>query len=226
MMVRNWEKFQHYKDRNPPWVKLHKQLLDNPEWFALPDAASRLLVEVWLLASENDGNIPDVDVIAFRVRRPVAGVSKALKVLMDKGFVVHASTTLYGCLPVAVPETETETETETDKRLLVGAVREVFEYWVVRRKVALNLNGGPPPVLSAKRSAKIVARMDEGYDVPALKEAVDGCMGSDFHREGGHTDIELICRDQTKVESFLHRKRTGKSNQRQERGNIQGWSPE
>lgn len=25
--VRNWEQFQHYKDRNPPWIKLHFALL-------------------------------------------------------------------------------------------------------------------------------------------------------------------------------------------------------
>ena len=28
----NWGELQHYKDRSPPWIKLHKKLLDNFEW--------------------------------------------------------------------------------------------------------------------------------------------------------------------------------------------------
>jgi len=27
LRVKNWGKFQHYKDRNPPWIKLHRGLL-------------------------------------------------------------------------------------------------------------------------------------------------------------------------------------------------------
>ena len=27
--IKNWGEFQHYKKRNPPWIKLHKKLLDD-----------------------------------------------------------------------------------------------------------------------------------------------------------------------------------------------------
>ena len=30
--VKNWDEFQHYKDRNPPWIKLHNHLLDDYEF--------------------------------------------------------------------------------------------------------------------------------------------------------------------------------------------------
>lgn len=92
----------------------------------------------------------------------------------------------------------------TTKKPLPEVV-EVFDYWASERKRVLNLNGGPQPVLSAARSSKINARLGEGYDVATLKRAVDGCLASDFHLEGGHTDIELICRDQKHVEQFLIR---------------------
>ena len=52
--IKNWEKFQHYKGRNPPWIKLHRQLLQNREWHQLSGDASKLLVECWLLASEHE----------------------------------------------------------------------------------------------------------------------------------------------------------------------------
>ena len=200
--IRNWERFQHYKNRNPPWIKLHKRLLDNPDWALLPDHASRLLVELWLLGSENDGELPDLDRIAFRVRRPKRSVGASLKVLQDKGFVSRASSVLDQCLGDAVPETEAETEKRQRQR---ESTQEVFDYWVLRRREALNLNGGPQPVLNAKRSKSIMARIGEGYDVPTLKRAVDGCMASDFHLKGGHLDIELICRDAGKVDGFLLR---------------------
>jgi len=43
MKIKNWHKFQHYKHRNPPWIKLHRGLLDDPEWFALSGDASKVL---------------------------------------------------------------------------------------------------------------------------------------------------------------------------------------
>ena len=30
--VRNWRKFQHYTDRNPPWIKLHFEMLSSADW--------------------------------------------------------------------------------------------------------------------------------------------------------------------------------------------------
>lgn len=56
--VRNWEKFQHYKDRNPPWIKLHTELLDNYEFSSLQDASKLLAMCIWMLAARSDNKIP------------------------------------------------------------------------------------------------------------------------------------------------------------------------
>jgi len=55
--VKNWEKFQHYKDRNPPWIKLYNELLDKPEFGCLRDASKAHLLAIWMLASRTGNKI-------------------------------------------------------------------------------------------------------------------------------------------------------------------------
>ncbi|WP_258292075.1 hypothetical protein, partial [Escherichia marmotae] len=43
----------------------------------------------------------------------------------------------------------------------------------------------------------------EGYTVEDIKTAIVGCSKSQFHIEGNHTDLTLICRDATKLDHFL-----------------------
>src|ERR1017187_7907027 len=68
LRVKNWAHFQHYKGRTPPWIKLYRTLLDDPEWFALSGDASKMLANCWLLASERRGELPSLATIAFRLR--------------------------------------------------------------------------------------------------------------------------------------------------------------
>lgn len=59
LRVRNWEKLQHYKDRSPPWIKLHRELLRDYEFSCLQDASKLHLMLIWLLASQLDNKIPN-----------------------------------------------------------------------------------------------------------------------------------------------------------------------
>ena len=117
LRIKNWSDFQHYKDRAPPWVKLHHALLDDFEFHCLPVASRAIAPMLWLLASENlDGSISDdLTKVAFRLRMTIEDVQIALKPLIDKGFVVSDSNVLADCKQHALPETETETETEARK---------------------------------------------------------------------------------------------------------------
>ena len=68
MKIKNWSKFQHFKDRRPPWVKLHRDILEQRDITMISDCAFRVLVGLWLLASEDEemqGGLPDVDDISF-----------------------------------------------------------------------------------------------------------------------------------------------------------------
>lgn len=76
--VKNWEQFQHFKDRSPPWIKLYRTVLDDPQWHKLDDGSAKILVMLWLLASENHGNLPNVETIAFRLRKDEKEVIRAL----------------------------------------------------------------------------------------------------------------------------------------------------
>jgi hypothetical protein len=68
MKIKNWNKFQHFKDRKPPWVKLYRDVLDDIEWYELDPLASKVLVMCWLIASEDDGKLPLAKTLAFRLR--------------------------------------------------------------------------------------------------------------------------------------------------------------
>ena len=57
LRVRNWEKFQHYKNRNPPWIRLHRTLLRDHAFHQLTEVQQWQLVRLWLLASECENHI-------------------------------------------------------------------------------------------------------------------------------------------------------------------------
>ena len=121
--IRNWDKFQHYKDRNPPWIKLHFELLSSPDWVALADADRVLAIACMLIASRHDGKIPDDPVYIARVA--YLNSPPNFKTLIKCGFLVHIASAPQAFVSTlqadastmhtnARPETETETETETE----------------------------------------------------------------------------------------------------------------
>jgi hypothetical protein len=110
--IRNWDKWQSYrKDRGqPPWIKIHRCVMRNPEWVSLTDAERGQLVAIWLLAADHDGAIPTspgiIKKLCYLDNEP------NLNKLADLGFLDA----------IATPprrhrdQPETETETETDKK--------------------------------------------------------------------------------------------------------------
>jgi len=54
----NWDRFQHYTKRNPPWIKLHYEILSSADWVELSDASRVLAVACMLIASRNEGIVP------------------------------------------------------------------------------------------------------------------------------------------------------------------------
>ena len=56
--VRNWEKHQHYKKRNPPWIKLYTALLDDYKYGCLQDASKLLALSILMLAAKTENKMP------------------------------------------------------------------------------------------------------------------------------------------------------------------------
>ena len=110
---KNWSGFQHYKDRHPAWIKLHRGLLDDFEFACLPVASRALAPLLWLLASEYEGGQIDtsLDKLAYRFRMTRGDVADALSPLIDAGFF-SASEPLAGHKQGAIPEKEKEKEKE------------------------------------------------------------------------------------------------------------------
>lgn len=126
LRVHNWELFQHYRHRSPPWIKLHKSLLDDPDWHAMSGANAKALMGIWLVASETDGYLPSSTVLAFRLRiseKECVGVCKSL---WDNGFIDDACNVLAEGIPTARVE---QSRVETEKNILTHS-----EEWPVRPK--------------------------------------------------------------------------------------------
>lgn len=117
LKIRNWDKFQHYKKRSPPWIKLHAELLSDYEFSCLHDASKAHLLLIWLLASQCDNKIPNDPIW---IQKKIGSDKRPdIKSLIKGGFLVceatcyqEASNTLATC----ISQTEAETEAETEKR--------------------------------------------------------------------------------------------------------------
>ena len=90
MKIKNWSKFQHFKDRRPPWIKLYRDILDDIDWHQLDPLASKVLVMCWLIASEDDGNLPDTKTLAFRLRMTEKRIRPACRWFLSQGGTIWA----------------------------------------------------------------------------------------------------------------------------------------
>jgi hypothetical protein len=120
--AKNWGEFQHYKDRDPSWIKLHKKLLDNYEFHSLPIASRALAPMLWLLVSESkEGEIEASEQkLAFRLHLSVGELTDALMPLVQSGFFEmeqDAINPLAEAERNAIPEKEEQVEKQEQKEL-------------------------------------------------------------------------------------------------------------
>ena len=132
--IKNWKKFQHFRDRRPPWIKLYRELLDDLDWHELEPKAAKVLVMLWLIASENDGNLPEIKNLAFRLRMSEKDAMSCVDKLshwLDQDDISVISTRYQDDLP----GTETETEIEKRQNSLSGTTfppcphQEILNLW-------------------------------------------------------------------------------------------------
>lgn len=86
--IKNWQKFQHYKDRKPLWIKLYRDVLDSMDWSAISGLAAKHLIMIWLIGSEYDGELPDIKVLAFRLRTTIRELEASIKELCEFEFLI------------------------------------------------------------------------------------------------------------------------------------------
>lgn len=118
LYVKNWRKFQHYKHRNPPWVKLHRSLFTSRDWQAWTDHDRLVALCCLSLASLDGGCLPDDPLWIKRVCHLTWRVD--LKPLIKSGFLTTDASVLLAdastVLAKAAPENRVQrTETERTK---------------------------------------------------------------------------------------------------------------
>lgn len=135
--VKNWSRFQHYKQRRPPWIKLHRELLDDFAFACLPLASQALAPRLWLLASEaDDGSFPDdVPLLVFRLHCTEDDLLSAIKPLIEKGFLScshDASVLLASRKQEAHPEKRrVEERNDNGKRIATPSAVAIVSSWSV-----------------------------------------------------------------------------------------------
>lgn len=104
--VKNWDRFQHYRNRRPPWIKLYVELLNDDEYLSLSPSDRCLLQACWMAAAEYGNGRARADQSTLRARAKVPKGN--LESLVQAGFVeVRASKPL-------APEREKEKEAEKE----------------------------------------------------------------------------------------------------------------
>ena len=136
MRVKNWKKFQHHKDRKPIWIKLYRELLDDLNWHELDPKSAKALVMIWLIASEELGQLPPTNVLAFRLRmseKETKEVVSKLHKWLEQDDTNLVSSEYQDDTPEKRRE-ETEIKTEKEIDTPIGVSQQVWESFVKQRK--------------------------------------------------------------------------------------------
>ncbi len=126
---KNWSEFQHYKDRAPTWIKLHRSLLDNADYYFLSPLAGKMLPLIWLIASEKNGLLPEAPQLAWRLRITEKQCLEILEDLFTREFLIEADTETAGTSEQAATQAQQVAESNGfGNRHIADAVkREVWE---------------------------------------------------------------------------------------------------
>jgi len=131
LTIKNWKQFQQYKDRDPKWIKLHRDILNDYEFDQLTEIQQNHLMKIWLLASKLDNKIPNDSIW---IARQIGAKSKVdIKQLVTSGFIVVYDS-VQECTKTYL-ETETETyKEETDTPIPDFIKSEIWGDFVQHRK--------------------------------------------------------------------------------------------
>lgn len=221
LSVRKWERFQHYKDRDPPWVKLYRDLLTSESWVLGNDLSRVLQVASTLLAPRYENKIPyrfDLLKKVMTLECSEAAFKKAIDHLIETKFLeIHhvtmsdevveqsASASLASC----TSETETDQSRGEKKRInglnghssaLPTDVTAVFDHW--KRE-----HSHPQAQLTDKR-LRIIRIALKAYTPEQLCQSISGYRNSPHHmgqnvQKTVYDSIELFLRDAEHIDRGL-----------------------
>lgn len=196
MRIKDWGKFQHFKDRRPPWIKLYRDLLDDEEYYNLPAQSAKVLTLLWLLASEDpsrQGLLPSVQKIAFRLRLSEKSIESIISDLHH--WVIQDDITPSSERHHSGPsESETKAELKTDSSVVVNS----SPVWNAYAESYTN-RYGVLPIRNAKVNSCLKSFMsrvpeEEAPDIASFYVRHPGA----YYVSRGHP-VELLLRDAEKI---------------------------
>ena len=97
MKVRNWSKFQHFKNKSSMvWFKVYgRDIINDPDWHELSSDQKATLFELWCLASERNGELPDLKKLCFRLHKDKEFVQNML-ITLNAWFESDSANSIYG----------------------------------------------------------------------------------------------------------------------------------
>lgn len=203
MRIKDWDDFQHFKDRDPIWIKLYRKLLDNIEWHKLSGDDAKGLVMLWLLASEKNGALPDIQEIAFRLR--ITEIKAKQLVTKLSYWLILSDESLISDIDqddALEKRRERDREEKKKKREKVVIAKNALEY--------LNNKAGKKFRDTDANLSFILERIKEGYELADFKKAVD----NQVVEWGGDEKMNKFLRPSTlfqksKFDSYVNNHRSG-----------------
>ena len=88
--IPRWDAFQHYKTRDPSWIKVYTRLMSDQNFTNLTFGQRGLLLSLWLEYARGAQTLPEK---RMKLSRAVGGTvrDESLKALDDAGFIVLTS---------------------------------------------------------------------------------------------------------------------------------------
>lgn len=80
-----WAEFQHYKDRSPPWIKLHRSMMTSETWVGASTEGRVLAIACMMLASDTGNSTPAN--VRYIKRVAYLDFEPDLQELVDLGFI-------------------------------------------------------------------------------------------------------------------------------------------
>lgn len=138
-----WAEYQHYKDRCPPWIKLHHSLLTSKTWIMGTDASRTLAIASMLLAARDNANDGSFDGDPEFIKRfAYLNAKPDFKQLIEYGFielVQDASNVLAECNTETEAYKATEAEKRQRKSALAPDYQPTDDHFLLANELGINL---------------------------------------------------------------------------------------
>lgn len=154
LTIKGWRGHQHYKHRSPPWIKLHRAIIEDYAFSALKDKTKAHLMLIWVLASGAEGRIPhDAKFIASKIS---AAEAVDLESMIEAGFLIEDEDE-----GEARPEPQEEPRPKSDYK---ERAAEVIAF--LNEKAGRNYEG------NGANAEHVIARLRDGETVDDMRAVI------------------------------------------------------